>query len=76
MTLTMRSAEPLLRAPSVTFRQNGLAAVTRIATLVSGTTYRVSFAVVAGGTGPATASILARDAAGHAVSQLVSLTVR
>jgi len=76
VTLTMRSAEPLLRAPSVTFRQNGLAAVTRIATLVSGTTYRVSFAVVAGGTGPATASILARDAAGHAVSQLVSLTVR
>jgi flagellar hook assembly protein FlgD len=76
VTLTMRSAEPLLRAPSVTFGQNGLVAVTRTATLVSGTTYRVSFAVVAGGAGPATATISARDAAGRAVSQIVSLTVR
>jgi hypothetical protein len=76
MTLTIRSAEPLLRAPSLTFRQNGLAAVTRTATLISGTSYRVSFAVVAGGAGPATVTISGRDGAGRAVSQVVSLTVR
>jgi flagellar hook assembly protein FlgD len=74
MTVTLRSAEPLARAPSVTFRQNGLTAVTRTATLVSGRTYRVTFAVVAG-SGPATLTISARDAAGRATSQVVSLTV-
>ena len=76
MTLTIRSAEPLLRAPSLTFRQTGLAAVTRTATLISGTSYKVSFAVMAGGAGPATVTISGRDAAGRAVSQVVSLTVR
>jgi PKD repeat protein len=76
LTLTMRSAEPLRRAPSVTFRQNGLTAATRTATFVSGTTYRVSFPVAGGSAGPATVTISGRDAAGRAVSQVVTLTVR
>jgi spore germination protein YaaH/flagellar hook assembly protein FlgD len=74
LTLTLRTAEPLAAAPSVTFRQTGRSAVTRTATWLGGASYRVSFAVLAG-SGPASVTIAARDAAGHAVSQLVVLAV-
>ncbi|MEX2010976.1 MAG: glycosyl hydrolase family 18 protein [Chloroflexota bacterium] len=76
LTLTLRSAEPLRAAPRVTFRQAGLAAVTRAATSQGGGRYVVRFTVAAGAPGVATIAITARDAAGRTNAQSLTITVQ
>ena len=76
VTLTLRSAEPLRAAPRVTFRQAGMAAVTRTATSLGGGRYLVRFTLVAGAPGPAAIGITARDAAGRTNSQSLAITVQ
>jgi flagellar hook assembly protein FlgD len=75
LVLDLRTAEPLVGVPSVTFRQTGRAAVTRSATQTGTGRYRVEF-VVAAGAGPASLVISARDSRGGTNSQTVTLTVR
>jgi flagellar hook assembly protein FlgD len=76
LTLTLRSAEPLSVGPRVTLSQSGRTAVTRSATALGDRRYAVTFSLPAGVTGPATFSIAARDAGGHAVTQRLTLIVR
>jgi hypothetical protein len=75
LTLTIRTVEPLAARPVVTFDQTGLAAVTKTATQVSTGLYRVSFTVAAGGSGPATVAIRARDSAGGTNRTSLTLSV-
>ena len=65
LTLTFRSVERLSTRPTVTFTQSGKAGVTKTASLLSNGSYRVSFVVASGGTGPATIAISAKDSLGH-----------
>ena len=76
VTMTIRSAEPLRSAPIVSFAQPGRLATSKTATSVGSGRYTVRFFVSSGATGRATVRISARDAAGRAVSQAFSLTVR
>jgi hypothetical protein len=75
LTLTFRAVEALRGRPSVTFRQQGRAAVTRTATRLADGRYRVSFTVRTG-SGPASVVIAATDAKGHPERQTVALVVR
>lgn len=76
VTITLYSAEPLKSAPTVSFAQRGRLAAAKIATSVGGRRYTVRFFVSSGAPGRATVRIAARDAAGGAVYQVLSLTVR
>jgi hypothetical protein len=76
LTVTLRTAERLAAAPRVAFTQNGRAAVTKTATSLGGNTYRVTFAVVAGATGPAKIAVSGRDAGGRSHAQATTVTVR
>jgi hypothetical protein len=76
LTLTLRSAEPLSGAPKVTLSQPGRSAVVKLARAVGDQRYQVTFTLPVGVTGPATVSIAARDAAGHAVSQRLAVNVQ
>jgi spore germination protein YaaH/flagellar hook assembly protein FlgD len=65
LTITFRSVERLSTRPVVTFTQSGRTGVTKTATLLSNGSYRVSFLVASGGTGPATVALSAKDSLGH-----------
>jgi hypothetical protein len=60
----MTTAEPLARAPSITFSQPGRTAVHRTATSLGGGRYRVSFLVGSGPSGTASFLIAGRDTGG------------
>ena len=73
VTVTIRSAEPLLRKPSLTITQPGAAPYVLSTTRVTSTTYRATFTVRSGSTGSARLKAYGIDANGR--SQASYLTV-
>ncbi|HEX7472405.1 MAG TPA: FlgD immunoglobulin-like domain containing protein, partial [Candidatus Limnocylindrales bacterium] len=75
LTLAFRTIETLRGRPVVTFRETGLAPVSRTATRLSDGSYRVTFPVRPG-KGPASVLIAAVDSGGHVNRQALGLVVR
>jgi spore germination protein YaaH/flagellar hook assembly protein FlgD len=75
LVVSFATVEGLSTRPVVTFDQTGRAPLTRFATLVGPGRYTISFKVAAGGSGPATVKISARDSAGrpNATSRRVTI---
>jgi flagellar hook assembly protein FlgD len=73
VTVTIRSAEPLLRNPSLTVTQPGVAPYVLSTTRVTSTTYRATFTVRSGSTGSARLKAYGIDVNGQ--SQASYLTV-
>ncbi|HEY8631930.1 MAG TPA: glycosyl hydrolase family 18 protein, partial [Candidatus Limnocylindrales bacterium] len=76
LTVTFATAEPLRANPTVSFTQNGRAAVTKTATSLGGGRYRVSFTVAPGGVGPALVRIRGRDTSGGTNAASAVVVVR
>ncbi len=64
LTVTFRSVEPLTAPPTAAFRQAGGEAARMSITRLSGGAWRASVKVIAGAPGPATVTLLGRDAGG------------
>jgi hypothetical protein len=64
LTVTFRSVEPLAAPPTAAFRQAGGEAARMSITRLSGGAWRASVKVIAGAPGPATVTLLGRDAGG------------
>ena len=76
LTVTFATAEPLRANPTVSFAQNGRAAVTKTTTSLGGGRYRVSFTVATGGVGPALVRIRGRDTSGGTNTASAVVVVR
>jgi spore germination protein YaaH/flagellar hook assembly protein FlgD len=75
LTVVVRSAEPLMRAPTVTLAQPGLAAVTVRAVRLADGSYTSRFTVGAGTPGAATITIRGTDSGGRANATSTSITI-
>jgi flagellar hook assembly protein FlgD len=76
LVVSFGSVEGLSTRPVVTFDQTGRPPQTRFARLVGPGRYTISFMVAAGGSGPATVKISARDSAGHPNATTRRVTVQ
>ena len=76
LVVSFTAVEGLSSRPVVTFDQTGLRPVTRVALVVGPGRYAISFRVGAGGSGPATVTISARDSGGRRNATSRSVTVQ
>jgi hypothetical protein len=76
LTINLRTAEPLTTRPNVRFSQTDKTAVTKAATSLGGGRYRVSFTVLAGGSGPAGIRIVGHDTSGGINATYATVSVR
>ena len=75
LTVTFRSVEALAAPPTAAFRQAGSERLRMSITRLSGGTWRASITVAAGAPGPATVTLLGRDAAGGRNRTTLAVTV-
>ncbi len=75
LRVTFRSVEPLASRPSATFRQAGAAPVRMSVTRLADGSWRATAMVADGAPGPATVTLLGRDAAGGTNRTTVGLAV-
>jgi flagellar hook assembly protein FlgD len=75
LTVTFRPVEPVSTRPTATFTQMGLPGVKVTATRLSNGSYRASFKIQAGGAGPATVRIAARDTSGRTNASIVTVAI-
>jgi spore germination protein YaaH/flagellar hook assembly protein FlgD len=76
LTITVKTAEPLAARPTIRFSQTGKTAITKTAASLGGGRYRVTFKVLAGGSGPAAIRIIGHDTSGGINATYASVSVR
>jgi spore germination protein YaaH/flagellar hook assembly protein FlgD len=76
LTVTVKTAEPLSANPTIRFSQTGKTAVTKKTTSLGGGRYRVSFTVLAGGSGPAAIRVIGHDTSGGINASYATVAVQ